>query len=119
MKKLILIVDDEARIARMFERRLKKAGYDIAVASNGVNGLRLAQELQPDLVLLDIHMPEMDGYEVIRTLRANQYTGIVAACSASVAVRDSDSTIEAGCDYFISKPVDITFEETITTILSA
>jgi two-component system, sensor histidine kinase and response regulator len=89
------------------------------VAHNGADALRLAQELQPDLVLLDIHMPEMDGFEVIRTLRAHRYTGIVTACSASVSVRDSDSTIEAGCDYFISKPVDITFEETIATILSA
>lgn len=118
MKKLILIIDDEVKILRMFRRRLQKAGYAIEVAHGGAEGLRLAEELQPDLILLDIHMPEMDGFEVIRRLRANHYTGIVSACSASVSVQDSNKTIEAGCDYFISKPVDITFENTITSILS-
>ena len=118
MKKRILIIDDEVKIARMFVRRLTKAGYNTHVSNSGSEGLKLAYELQADLILLDIHMPDMDGYEVIRTLRSNGYRGLVSACSASVSVRDSNMTLEAGCDYFISKPIDLTFEETISDLLS-
>ncbi len=116
-QQLILIIDDEAKISRMLGRRLKKAGYQFLVANNGADGIQQAMSLQPDLILLDIHMPDLDGFEVIRSLRAKGYTGTVSACSASVAVRDSNLTIEAGCDYFISKPIDLTFETTIANFL--
>ncbi len=117
-QQLILIIDDELKISRMLGRRLKKAGYKFLVANNGGDGIQQAMSLQPDLILLDIHMPDLDGFEVIRILRAKGYTGKVSACSASVSVKDSNLTIDAGCDYFISKPIDSNFEQTIANILT-
>lgn len=115
--KTILIIDDDIKIGKMLNRRLKKAGYSVVIADNGELGINTALEINPSLILLDIHMPEMDGYTVIKTLRAHNYSGLVAACSASVSARDTQKTIEAGCNYFISKPIGLDFENNIQTIL--
>lgn len=113
----ILIVDDDERIVRMFKRRLKKLGYDIHVAVNGVQGYDLAMSIQPDMVLTDIQMPIMDGYEMVRKLRKNGYDKLIVACTASVRAQDTESTFEAGCDFFIAKPVGLSFEDTIENLL--
>lgn len=115
---LILIVDDDEGIIRMLRRRLSRAGYQTVCVNNGADGIAQALALRPRLILLDMHMPRVDGFEVIQTLREQDYTGLVAACSASVSVKDSEATLVAGCDYFISKPIDSHFEEKIQQILA-
>jgi CheY-like chemotaxis protein len=101
----------------MLRRRLKKLNFDIHVAINGQIGFDKALELQPDLILLDIQMPVMDGYTTITNLRKVGYTGLVVACTASVRAKDTAKTIEKGCNYFIAKPIGKDFEETILGLL--
>jgi CheY-like chemotaxis protein len=112
-KKKLLIIEDDERVLRMYTRRLKKLDLSIVIATNGLDGIKQAFLLQPDLIILDIHMPEMSGIEVIKHLRANNYTGLVVACSASVSAMDTHKTLHAGCNDFIQKPVGIDFEERI------
>lgn len=73
-KKRILVVDDEAVIAQLLSNRLKNWGYDVMVATSGKEGLKVAQKENPDLVLLDIRMPDMDGREVCARLRERNET---------------------------------------------
>jgi two-component system alkaline phosphatase synthesis response regulator PhoP len=73
-KKLILVVDDNKSLVLLAQRILQKEGYDVLTAFNGRDGLQKAQETRPDLAILDIEMPEMDGYEVGRCLRQNANT---------------------------------------------
>jgi len=115
--KVVLIVDDDERIVRMFRRRLKKIGLNIHTAANGKLGVKIATELQPDMILMDIRMPVMDGYEMVSTLRAEGYDKLIVACTASVRAQDSEMTIKAGCDYFMAKPVGNDFEDTIQKLL--
>ena len=68
-RKRILVVDDEKAIATLLSNRLRNWGYDVMIAMNGKEGLRIAQEGRPDLILLDIRMPDMDGHEVCARLR--------------------------------------------------
>lgn len=116
-KKTVLIVDDDARVARMLNRRLKKMGFVIHVAVNGKIGVEKAFELLPDIILLDIQMPVMDGYTAVTTLRENGYKGLVVACTASVRAKDTEKTIEKGCDHFIAKPIGKDFEKRIQNLL--
>ena len=115
--KTILIVDDDVKIKRMLTRRLKKAGYEIHTAENGKIGVDKALELQPNLTLMDMHMPVMNGYEAVSSLRKMHYTGMVVALTASAMADDIHKSIHAGCDYFISKPIEVDFEEKIRLFL--
>jgi two-component system cell cycle response regulator DivK len=116
--KIILIIDDDERVVKMLIRRLKRMKFSIHTAVNGKLGFEKALILQPDLVLLDIQMPIMDGYTTIVKLREVGYTGLVVACTASVRAQDTKKAIEKGCDYFIAKPIDRDFEETIQKLLN-
>jgi len=115
--KVILIVDDDERIVRMFIRRLKKISSAIHSAANGKLGLERARSLQPDIILMDIRMPVMDGYEMVKTLRAEGYKKLIVACTASVHAQDTEMTLIAGCDHFIAKPVGTDFEDIIKELL--
>ncbi len=115
--KSILIVDDDERILRMFKRRLKKIGLVIHTAANGQIGLDLATELQPDIMLVDLRMPVMDGLEMVKALRSNGYSKLIVACTASVRIQDKKITQEAGFDHFIEKPVGSDFEKIIQVFL--
>jgi CheY-like chemotaxis protein len=116
MKK-ILIVDDDKKIKRMLTRRLKKAGYEIHIAENGKIGIDKALKLHPNLTLMDMHMPVMNGYEAVSILRKMEYTGIIVALTASAMIDDIQKSIKAGCHDFISKPIGVDFEEKIREIL--
>jgi len=111
--KTVLIVEDSPLIVRMISRRLKKAGYEIFSAINGLDGVEKALEKKPDLILMDMHMPTMDGYTAVKKLRDKNYTGLISAITASASMYDESKSLDAGCDYFISKPIDTDFEEII------
>ena len=117
MLQTILIVDDDYKIQRMLIRRLKKAGYQVAAAENGKVGMEEALRLKPDLILMDMHMPVMDGYQAVAGLRKKGYDGLIAAFTASAMAYDSKKTIEAGCDYYIPKPPGLDFENIIKGLI--
>ena len=115
----ILIVDDDKGITRMLVRRLTRSGYQVKTADNGKIGVEKAMKLNTDLILLDMHMPVMDGYVAARTLRENGYKGLISALTASAMVEETNKSLDAGCDTFISKPIESDFEKKIEAILTS
>lgn len=115
--KTILIVEDDKHIVKMLTRRLKKEAYELHYAENGKIGVEKAMALQPDLVLMDMHMPVMDGIEATALLRSQGYKGLISALTASVSILDSKKSIDAGCDHFHSKPIGPGFEDDIRFML--
>ena len=107
MTTLLYVEDDEDSIY-MLSNRLQREGFEVLVARNGREGLDLAHDQRPDLVILDLVLPEMDGFETARRLRASQATaGIpIVALSASVLPEHRHRAIDAGCDDFEIKPVE-------------
>ena len=107
MQKTILVVDDEQDIVDLISYNLSKEGYEVATASNGADAVMLAQRLRPDLVILDIMMPGLDGFEVCRTLRQDpslQTTAIVFL-TAKAGEIDQILGLELGADDYIQKPI--------------
>jgi diguanylate cyclase (GGDEF)-like protein len=104
----ILVVDDERNILDIIKFNLEVEGYEVVTSRDGVEALRLVQELRPDLILCDIMMPELDGLEVCRRLKADGRTNQipVVMLSARTQAQDKVASIEAGADDFITKPFD-------------
>ncbi len=113
----ILIVDDQRDLRVMIIRHLRRDGYELHEAEDGKDGLEKTLDLGPDLVLLDMHMPVMNGYEAAKLMRANGYGGIIVAFTASARMSDSNNAITAGCDYFLSKPIVGDFSQRIAKFL--
>lgn len=99
----VLVVDDEASIVNIISYNLKKEGYDVITAENGEDGLELALRENPDLVLLDIMMPKMDGYEVCRKLREKSNVPIIMLTARADEV-DKVIGLEMGADDYVTKP---------------
>ena len=117
LMRTILVVDDQESIRKLLQRRLRKNGYEIHFAENGELGVKKAFELQPDLILMDMHMPVMDGDAAVHDLRQKGYEGLVVALTASAMVADQRVMIDAGCDDFIPKPIERDFENRIASVL--
>ncbi len=102
----ILVVDDEANIVELLKFNLEKENFKVISAGNGVTGLSLAQEYLPDLIILDIMMPDKDGFEVCRALRANSKTAVIPIImlSAKSELMDKVIGLEMGADDYITKP---------------
>lgn len=113
----VLIVDDDVKIVKMLTRRLKKAGFGVHTAENGQIGVEKALELHPDLILMDMYMPVLDGYKATQALREKGYAGIIVALTASAMAHQASKSLQAGCDRFIAKPVGIDFEQQLRNIL--
>jgi CheY-like chemotaxis protein len=108
--KRILIVEDNEMNRDVLSRHLQRRGYDVAVAADGTLGLAAAETRRPDLILMDLGLPEIDGWECTRRLKANAATcGIpIIALSAHAMVGDRERALEVGCDDFDTKPIDLT-----------
>jgi diguanylate cyclase (GGDEF)-like protein len=104
----ILVVDDDPDIARFVEVNLRSAGYDVAVAGDGEEALERAAELRPDLVLLDVMMPRIDGFEVAQRLRKNPQTAntSIIMLTAKALSADKVTGLQSGADDYIIKPFD-------------
>ena len=102
-KKKILVVEDEKAISDILVFNLQREGYDTLAAYDGAEGLRCALEEAPDLILLDVMLPEMDGFEVCRRVRAEKDTPIIML-TAREEETDKVMGLELGADDYITKP---------------
>jgi two-component system, cell cycle response regulator DivK len=108
MHKILLVEDNELN-RDMLKRRLSSRGYEVTVACDGLQGVNLAIGTSFDMILMDMSLPEMDGWEATRQLRANPLTTStpIIALTAHAMAGDRDRAIEAGCDDYDTKPIDL------------
>jgi len=105
---LILIVEDNEMNSDMLSRRLRRKGYEVAVAQDGEAGVRKAQQIRPQLILMDLSLPIIDGWTATRQLRTDPRTSQipVIALTAHAISGDREKALEAGCDDYDTKPVE-------------
>ena len=108
MSKILLVEDNETN-RDMLSRRLLRRGYDVVLAVDGESGLVLARSEAPDLILMDMSLPLLDGWEATRRLKAASATQRipVIALTAHAMSSDRDKALEAGCDDYDTKPVEL------------
>lgn len=105
----ILLVEDNPMNRDMLSRRLERRGFEIVAAENGRLGLQAARSESPDLILMDMSLPEMDGWEATRILKCDSATQSipVIALTAHAMIGDHEAALQAGCDDYDTKPVDL------------
>lgn len=103
---LVLAADDDPLIRELIQFRLERSGYEVVTAENGDDALRLALERRPDLAVLDVMMPGLNGYEVTRRLRADEETRRIPIILLTARVQEADVAqgFEAGADDYLTKP---------------
>lgn len=106
----ILLVEDNEMNRDMLSRRLERKGYEVLLAVDGQNGIDMAREHAPDVVLMDMSLPVVDGWEATRQLKAGDDTRHlpVIALTAHAMSSDRSKALEAGCDDYDTKPVEMT-----------
>ncbi len=102
----ILVVEDDETLSEMLQYNLQRQGYDVSLAGNGRDGLQLAREQEPDLILLDVMLPGVDGFEVCRTLRKETSVPILMLTARTEEI-DKVVGLEMGADDYITKPFSI------------
>jgi CheY-like chemotaxis protein len=104
----ILLVEDNELNRDMLERRLSRKSFEVIVAINGAEGIEMAREHKPDLVLMDMSLPKIDGWEATRQIKANEATAHIPiiALTAHAMSGDKEKALAAGCDDYDTKPVD-------------
>jgi two-component system cell cycle response regulator len=109
MSALVLVVDDNTYNVKLLEARLQVERYEVATAYSGEEALAKLEQCNPDIVLLDVMMPGMDGYEVCRRIRANPPTARLPVVMVTALDKDSDRdmALAAGADDFLTKPVEV------------
>ena len=111
MKPTVLYIEDHPDNMTLVRRILHPNTYNLIEAKTGLQGLSIAESQVPDLILLDINLPDMDGYEITRRLRSSTNCAVsqmpIIAVTANALKGDSQKAIEAGCDAYFSKPIDI------------
>ncbi len=105
----ILLVEDNEMNRDMLSRSLKKRGFEVVMAFDGKQGVEMAGEHAPDLILLDMSLPVMDGWEAAQHLKSNDATKQipVIALTAHAMAGDKEKAMEAGCDDYDTKPIDL------------
>ncbi len=106
-KPLVLVVDDFAAGRELCAEYLTFRGYDVATAADGAEALTKARDLLPDVILMDLSLPEVDGWEATRLLRSEERTRHIkiVALTAHALSRERDRALAAGCDEVVTKPV--------------
>jgi CheY-like chemotaxis protein len=120
--KRILIVDDCRVSTRLFMALLETPGYELSVASNGLDALRACEKARPDLILLDLSLPEMDGFEVARRIKGDGRTRDIPIIAVTAYGHDeaTDEALEAGADHFMTKPFSgVVLRETVAALVDA
>jgi CheY-like chemotaxis protein len=105
----ILLVEDNEMNRDMLSRRLMRKGFTIAIATDGLMGVRMAESESPDLILMDMSLPELDGWEATKRLKAQDHTKHIPiiALTAHAMSDDRDKALAAGCNDYDSKPVEL------------
>ncbi|MGH9811157.1 MAG: response regulator, partial [Terriglobia bacterium] len=105
----ILLVEDNEMNRDMLSRRLTRNGYEVSIATDGQQGVDMALSEQPDIILMDMSLPVIDGWEATRRIKTNNATrGVpVIALTAHAMAGDREKAMEAGCDDYDTKPVEI------------
>lgn len=108
MKNRILLVEDDPGAIRLVRYILEQEGYEVLTAPNGVEGLRKAREEDPDLLILDVMLPGLDGFELCRRLRADAQTAGLPVLMLSAKTQEIDETtgLKMGADAYLAKPAD-------------
>jgi two-component system cell cycle response regulator DivK len=122
MTHVILVVEDNERNLKLLRDVLEYAGYDVRVARTGEDGVTLALKEPPDLVLMDLQLPGIDGMEALRQLRESPRTADipVVAVTAQAMKQDRERALEAGFDGYVEKPISVrAFPEQVRRFLSA
>ncbi len=104
IKKKVLVVDDERAILKVLSIKLRVSGYDVVTALNGKEALDLVRSAKPDIMLLDIIMPEMDGFEVLQRLRSFSQLPVIVF---SARPENAQKALELGANLFLPKPFDV------------
>ncbi len=111
MKNNILYIEDNPDNMRLIQRALESRGYRLLQARDGLTGVQMAESQAVDLILLDINLPDIDGYEVARRLRASSKRELsstpIIAVTANALKGDAEKALEAGCDVYMSKPINL------------
>lgn len=111
MTNTILYIEDNPDNTTLVRRALEARGYKVINANNGIKGVAMAETEEISLVLLDINLPDIDGYEVARRLRASEKRELttipIIAVTANALKGDAQKALEAGCDVYMSKPINI------------
>jgi CheY-like chemotaxis protein len=104
----ILLVEDNEFNRDMLSRRLQRKGFDVIIAEDGEHGIRLARERLPDIILMDMDLPVLDGWEATRRLKADPATRAipVVALTAHAMQSDRERAMASGCDDFATKPIE-------------
>jgi CheY-like chemotaxis protein len=121
MPKLLLVEDNEYN-RDMLLRRLERKGFQVVCAHDGAEGCEKARTEQPDLILMDMHLPVLDGWEVTRRLKcaAETRTIPILALTADAMLGDREKALEAGCDDYDTKPIELPrLLDKINTLLQA
>jgi CheY-like chemotaxis protein len=105
----ILLVEDNEMNRDMLSRRLKRRGYEVVMAMDGAKGVAMANSEKPDLILMDMSLPIMDGWEATRQIKANPDTKLIPtiALTAHAMSGDREKALNAGCDDYDTKPIDL------------
>ena len=105
----ILLVEDNEMNRDMLSRRLQRKGYEVVIAVDGEQGVALSQSENPDLILMDISLPVLDGWEATQRIKATPETGSipVIAITAHAMAGDREKALEAGCDDYDAKPIEL------------
>ena len=107
----ILYIEDNPDNMRLVKRALEAKGYALHGAENGMTGLQVAESLLPTLILLDINLPDIDGYEVARRIRKHRNADLrqvpIIAITANTLKGDAEKALDAGADVYMSKPINI------------
>jgi len=111
MSNNVLYIEDNPDNMRLVQRALESRGYHLLQAKNGLAGVDLAEREEVDLILLDINLPDIDGYEVAKRLRQSGKRSLlhtpIIAITANALKGDAEKALDAGCDVYMSKPINI------------
>jgi two-component system, cell cycle response regulator DivK len=107
----VLYIEDNSDNMTLVQRALETRGYKLLKARNGLEGVSMAESADVDLILLDINLPDIDGYEVAQRLRASDKVALktvpIIAVTANALKGDAEKALNAGCDVYMSKPINI------------
>ena len=120
MSARVLLIEDNQQNRYLATFLLERSGFQVTSAADGIRGIELAVEMMPDIILLDIQLPGLNGYAVARVLRQNAALNAVpiVAVTSFVLQGDKERALASGCDEYLEKPIDpVTFVASITSFL--